>query len=162
MLENDYVLPFKALNQHCNDTVKWLAHSNKNMVVESDCKVVNSSLLTSHYIISMNIRAHLWMYNFKPAKSKFNLHIFKIKLAANIKYNTVFQRNSFHMPSQGMYFKFLLLDKSCARSKKNGSEGYHINALISQHAISTNRCLIFPLGWKYIQSYCDEMLQVCC
>jgi len=35
-----------ALNQHCNDTVKWLTRSNKNTVAEPDYKVVNSSLLT--------------------------------------------------------------------------------------------------------------------
>lgn len=52
--QGNYALHFKALNQHRNDIVKWIAHSNKNMVVETDCKVVNSSLLISHYIISTN------------------------------------------------------------------------------------------------------------
>lgn len=44
-LGNSHVLLFNALNHHCNETVKWLAQCNKNMVVESDCKVVNSSFL---------------------------------------------------------------------------------------------------------------------
>lgn len=88
------------------------------MVVETDCKFVNSSLLTSHYII-LYLWTHKHYYEWeilKPIKSTFNLHVFKKKLPANIKYKTVFQSDSFQMPVRGnfsvfMCFKYLLLTK---------------------------------------------------